>query len=195
MAEDLIKQAVGALQTPGALGGAVALGSAIYGAIQSKRENDRARRLISNQRAKNEAWYNIRMNQDYTERADAKAAINKQRELLKNGLQTARATNAVAGGTDASVAMQKLQAADSVAETTSNIAANAENYKEGVEQRYQQTDNALAQQQAQMHAQQGAAIAQAAGQGVAAGVNYIGARQDQAAQAEIERLKLQKENN
>lgn len=150
-----------------------ALGSAIYGGIKSSQQNNKARRLIAQQRADNKRWYDTKMGQDYTMRSDVQAAINKQRELLDEQYKRARATNTVAGGTDASLALQRESANRATAETMSNIAANAANYKDSVEQQYRAQDAALNQQQAQSHQQQAAQTAQAASQAVNAGINGV----------------------
>lgn len=155
-------------------GGATTLGSAIYGTVASSAANRRARKLIGQQRDENRRWYNTKMNEDYTSRPDAQAVIEKQRELLGERYRQARATAAVSGATDEAVAMQKEAANDALADTMSGIAAEAAEYKEGVESRYRAEDNALNQQQAQIEARRGAATAQAAAQGVSAGLNLIG---------------------
>jgi hypothetical protein len=157
-----------------AIGAVGALGSAIYGAIKSSKANNQARRLIQQQRDENRRWYNTKMNQDYTLRTDVQNALNRQRELLDEQYKRARATNVVAGGSDASVAMQKEAANKSLADATADIAAAGANYKDNVEQQYRAQDAALNQQQVQSYQQQAAQTAQAASQGVNAGLNLVG---------------------
>lgn len=106
-------------------------------------------------------------------RSDVQAAINKQRELLDEQYKRARATNTVAGGTDASLALQRESANRATADTMSNVAANAAEYKDNIEQQYRAQDAALNQQQAQNHQQQAAQISQAASQAVNAGINGV----------------------
>ena len=156
------------------IGGAAALGSAIYGAVKSSKANNQARNLIQKQRDDNRRWYNTQMNKDYTLRADVQNAINRQRELLAEQYKRAKATNVVAGGSDESVALQKEAANKSLAAATADIAAAGANYKDNVEQQYRTQDNALNQQQAQSYQQQAAQTAQAASQAVNAGVGLIG---------------------
>ena len=155
-------------------GGVGALGSAIYGAIASSKENEKSRNLIQQQRAENKKWYESTNLKDYTQRTDAQSVLTKQREMLDDWTTRARATNVVAGGSDESVAMQKQQAADAQAKTMSDIASAGASYKDQVEQQYRANDAALNQQQAQTHANQAAATAQAAAQAVNAGVNLVG---------------------
>lgn len=155
------------------LSGVAALGSAIYGAVKSSKANNKARQLIQDQRSSNKAWYDTRMGQDYTMRSDVQAAINRQRELLDEQYNRARATNAVAGGTDASLALQREAANRATAQTMSDVAASASAYKDNIEQQYRAQDAALNQQQAQSYQQQAAQTAAAASQVVNAGLTGV----------------------
>ena len=156
------------------IGAAGALGSAIYGAIQSSRANNQARKLIQNQRDENRRWYDTKMNQDYTQRADVQRAITKQRELLDEQLKRANARKVVGGASDEAAALEKEAANKSVAEATADIAAAGANYKDQVEQQYRANDAALNQQQAQSYQNQAAQTAAAAGKAVNAGLGLIG---------------------
>lgn len=153
---------------------AAALGSAIYGGIKSSQANNRARRLLQNQQNENKAWYDTRMSEDYTQRADVQAAIQRQRELLNEQYQRAKATNVVAGGTDESLALQKEAANKAVAQTMTDVAAQSAAYKDNVERQYRAQDYALNQQQVINQQQQAAQTAQAASQAVNAGVSFLG---------------------
>lgn len=157
-----------------AIGAGLALASAIYGGIKSSQANNRARKLIQQQRDDNKRWYDTRMAQDYTMRTDAQAAINRQRELLNEQYNRARKTGVVSGATDEAVAMQKAAANRAVSDTMTGIAENASNYKDNVERQFRAQDAALNQQQAQSHQQQAAQTAQAASQAVNAGINMLG---------------------
>ena len=105
------------------IGAAGALGSAIYGAVKSSKANNQARALIDQQRKDNRRWYETKMNQDYTQRADVQRAITKQRELLDEQLKRANAASRVSGASDESAALAKEAANKSVAEATADIAA------------------------------------------------------------------------
>ena len=156
------------------IGGVGAIGSAIYGAIASSEANNKARRLIQQQRNDNKRWYDVTMARDYTQRADVQAAIKRQRELLEEQYNNARKTNAVVGGTNEALAMQQAAANKSLSNTATDIAAQASNYKDSVERQYLAQDAALNQQQAQGYQQQAAATAQAASQAVNAGLGLVG---------------------
>ncbi len=146
------------------VGAAAQVGSSIYGAIKSSQANKRAMDILKSQQDENKKWYEERMSEDYTQRADVQNVLRKQRELLSEQYKRARATNVVAGGTDESLALQQQAANEAMGETMGDIAAQAESYKEGVENQYRATDAALAQQEMGIHQAQAQAIANAAGQ-------------------------------
>lgn len=156
------------------IGGATALGGAIWGSAKSAKYNRKARRLIQNQRDENRRWNDIKQAEDYTQRADVQAAIKRQRELLDEQYQRSKAANTVAGGTDESLAMQKEAANSSLAQTATDIASQANAYKDSADQQYRAQDAALNQQQAQSYQQQAQQTAQAASQVVNAGMNLVG---------------------
>jgi len=158
----------------GGIGLTAAIGGALYGGIKSGKLNKQAELMIRNQRTENKRWYDIRMAQDYTQRADVQATINRQRELLNEQYKRARATNAVMGGSDESLALQQQAANQSLAQTMSDVASQASGYKDNVEQQYRQQDAALNQQQVQGLQQRAAATAQAASQVVNSGIKMVG---------------------
>ena len=151
------------------LGSAIQLGSTIYGLVESKRLNDQAQAELANRRSENKQWYNQKMNEDYMQRSDVQNVLRKQRELLNEQYQRARATNIVAGGTDESLALQQ-QAAN---KTMADIAANASSYKDNIEQQYRAQENSLSQQQQQIYANQANAVSQAASQTASAGAGLL----------------------
>lgn len=146
------------------LGAAVQVGSSIYGAVKSSQANQRAQQMIQNQRNENQKWYDQKMAEDYMQRSDVQNVLRKQRELLNEQYQRARATNIVAGGTDESLALQQQAANDAMGNTMADIAANASSYKDSVENQYRAQDAALNQQQISMEQATAQSIAQAAGQ-------------------------------
>lgn len=158
----------------GATGAVTALGAAIYGGIKSGKYNRKADELIQQQRDNNREWYNIASSRDYTQRSDVQAAIKKQRELLNEQYERAKASSVVAGGTDEALALQKAAANQSLAQTATDIAARASDYQDNIEQQFRQQDAALNQQQAADYRQIAANTAQAASQTVNAGLNMVG---------------------
>lgn len=157
-----------------AAGAAASLASSVIGAVRSAEATREANALINTQKVKNKNWYDSQVSQDYMQRPDTQAILKKQKELLDAHYNRAAATNVVSGGTDEALAMQKAQANDTVADTMTNIAAQASSYKDNIEQQYRQQENALTQQQIAAEQAKAGQIAQAAGQGVSAGLNLMG---------------------
>lgn len=146
------------------IGAAAQVGSSIYGAIKSSQANKRAEQLLTNQRDENQKWYETRMAQDYTRRADVQNVLRKQRELFNEQYQKARGASIVAGGTEESLALQQAQANKAMGDTMGDIAAQAEDYKEAVEQQYRETDAQLDQKEIALEQQKAQNIADAAAQ-------------------------------
>lgn len=145
-------------------GAAIQAGSSIYGAIKSSQANKKANDLIQSERDENRKWYEQKMAEDYMQRADVQNVLRKQRELLNEQYQRARATNIVAGGTDESLALQQQAANQTLGETAANVAAQVVDYKEGVENQFRAKDSALNQQQVNVYQNEAQQIAQAASQ-------------------------------
>lgn len=146
------------------IGAAAQIGSSIYGAVKSSQANKRAQAMIQNQRDENQKWYDQKIAEDYTQRSDVQNILRKQRDLLNEQYQRARATNIVAGGTDESLALQQQAANEAMGDTIADIAANASSYKDSIENQYRAQDAALNQQQIGVEQANAQTIAQAAGQ-------------------------------
>lgn len=158
-----------------ALGGALQLGSSIYGQVQSNRLNKQAQAELEARKKENQQWYNQKMNEDYMMRSDVQNVLRKQRELLNEQYQRARATNIVAGGTDESLALQQQAANKTMGDTMADIAANASTYKDNIENQYRAQQDSLSQQQQQIYTNQANAVASAAGQAMKAGATMTAA--------------------
>lgn len=157
------------------IGAAGGLASSIWGGIQAKKAAKKANDELANQRQKNEDWYRRRYNEDYTQSAEAQAAMTRARELAREQMASARGAAAVMGGTEAGVASQQQAANKMLSDTMSDIAQNATARKDAVESQYLQTDAALSQQQQGVYNQQAANSTAAANQGMAAGMSLLGA--------------------
>lgn len=150
------------------IGGVLAAGSAIYGGIKSSKAASEANAITKQQQAQNRTWYDMRMNEDYTKRADSQAAITKARELLLEHQRNVAASRAVAGTTDEAAALAKQQANNTIGDVTSNIAAQSANYKEGIEAQFKNRDAQLAQNEQATLNQKAQNIATATGQAATA---------------------------
>jgi hypothetical protein len=157
------------------IGAAGSVASSIIGGAQAKKAAEKANKELADQRQKNEDWYRRRYNEDYTQSAEAQAAMTKARELAQEQMKAARGTAAVMGGTEAGVAAQQQAANKMLADTMSNIAQNATARKDAVESQYLQNEAALSQQQQGVYNQQAANSAAAANAGMAAGMSLLGA--------------------
>lgn len=146
------------------IGTALQVGKSIYGAIKSSQANKRAEQLIKTQRDENRKWYEQKMAEDYTQRADVQNVLRKQKELFYDQYKRSRATNLVAGGTDESLALQQAQANEAMGETMADVAAQSTTYKEGIENQYRAQDAALNQQMVAIEQKRADEIAKAAGQ-------------------------------
>lgn len=156
-----------------ALGGATSLASTILGQVASNRYNKQAQAEIDARKKENKQWYDQKMNEDYLMRSDVQNVLRKQRELLDEQYQRARATNIVAGGTDESLALQQQAANKVLGDTMADIASNASTYKDNVEQQYRAQQDSLSQQQQQIYNNQANQVSQAASQGVKAGAGLL----------------------
>ena len=156
-----------------ALGGAMQVGSAIYGQVKSNQLNKQAEAELQNRRAENKNWYNQKMNEDYMMRSDVQNVLRKQRELFDEQYRKTRAINLVAGGTDESLALQQQAANQIMGNTMADIAANASSYKDNVEQQYRAQENSLSQQQQQIYSNQANQVATAASQAAKSGANLL----------------------
>lgn len=125
---------------------------------------DKARDEARQQRAKNASYYSALLGQDYSNRADYNALMNRQKEMLNDAYRRARATNVVAGGSDAALAMQQQGINNSVAQTTSNAGARSAASKEAIAGQAIRADNAFSQNEQNAYADRAQQIADAAGQ-------------------------------
>lgn len=155
------------------IGAAGSVASSIIGGVQAKKAAEKANKELADQRQKNEDWYRRRYNEDYTQSAEAQAAMTKARELAREQMASARGAAAVMGGTEAGVAAQQQAANNMLADTMSGIAQSATARKDVVESQYLQNEAALSQQQQGVYNQQAANSTAAANQGMAAGMSLL----------------------
>ena len=161
----------------GILGGIISgVGSAVAGIVggnATRKAANRNQRLIQEAENESKAWYDKQYNANFLDRADARAAINQTREILNDRYKQAEASAAVTGATEESIARQKRDANEALAEVTSNIAERADAYKDAVRANYEAQQDAIMQQKIGINNQKAAATAQAA-QGLADAANSIG---------------------
>lgn len=150
------------------LGFAGSVGSAIFGGSKASKAAREANRLIEQQRKDNQAWFDRRYHEDYSQTAEAQNLMNYAREQAEKQFRRAEGAAAVAGATDESVARTKQSANEMLSQTASNIAAQGTARKDAIEQQYLNTKNALTEQQVANLQQKAQNISAAAGQAAGA---------------------------
>ena len=146
------------------LGLAGSIGSAIFGGSKAAKAAKKADRLIEQQEKDNQAWFDRRYNEDYSQTAEAQNLLNYAREQAEKLFKRAEGAAAVTGATEESVARAKQSANDMLAQTASNIAAQGTARKDAIEQQYLNTKNSLTEKQVDNLKQKAQNITTAAGQ-------------------------------
>lgn len=156
-------------------GGALGAAGSIFGGISASKAMRRVKKNLQAQKQANQNWYDRRYNEDATQRADAQRILTQTEESIRNRNRQAAGAQAVMGGTDESTAASKAANAQALADATSQIAVNAENRKDQIEQTYQQRDSQINEALNNLEINKAQAISQAV-QGVAkAGAGIAGA--------------------
>ena len=156
-------------------GGALGAAGSIFGGISASKAMRRVKKNLQAQKQANQNWYDRRYNEDATQRADAQRILTQTEESIRNRNRQAAGAQAVMGGTDESTAAAKAANAQALADATSQIAVNAENHKDQIEQTCQQRDSQINEALNNLEINKAQAISQAV-QGVAkAGAGIAGA--------------------
>lgn len=121
------------------IGGALGLASSLYGGWKASQAMKGVKKNLEQRQRDNQNWYDRRYNEDTTQRADAQRVLNETARRIRERNRAAKGAQAVAGGTEESVAAAKAANAEAMAEAASRIAAAGENRKDEIEQQYQQT--------------------------------------------------------
>lgn len=135
--------------------------AAIFGGISASKAIKRAKRNVEAQRQKNQEWYDRRYNEDATQRADAQRLLTQTEESIKQRNRQAAGAAAVMGGTEESVAAAKAANNAALADTTAQIAAQADARKDNIEATYMENDNAFVNQLNQFEQDKAKSIAEA----------------------------------
>lgn len=160
------------------IGAGLGAAASIIGGIKARKAAKEANRMLEQQKADNQAWYDRRYNEDATQRADAQRMLTMTMDRMRRRNQAAAGTAAVMGGTEEGVAAEKAANAQALADTASQIAAAGAARKDQVENQYLTQKNALTQQQIGVKNQQAANIAQAT-QGASQALMGAGAAVDE----------------
>ena len=153
------------------IGAGLSAASSIFGAMKNRKAMNAYRQNLKNREAANEAWYERRYNEDPLARSSAQRMMTQVAERMKRSNRAAEGARAVMGGTEESVAATRAANAQAMADTASQIAANADARRDAMEAQYMARKDALAEQNGQMklhQAQNIAAAVQGAGQAAGA---------------------------
>lgn len=154
-------------------GAAVGLGSAIIGGVNSANENRQRTRRLQEDKEDLRRWYEMTKNMDYTQRLQAKAVMNEQRDLMRKQTNQVRATNVVAGGTEESESAQKQIYNQGVHEVARDLSVQGEAQRES---QMREIRNEIAQKDAQLYNEsvnKSQNIANATGKAVESAENLI----------------------
>ena len=152
------------------VGGLAGIGGAIGAGIAGRKAYKKNMGILNDMRQDSQNWYDREYNSDFTQRADAQAALNNARRILDERYRRAEGAAAVAGASDESVALQKQAANEVLGDVTSDTVGQAEAYKEGVRNNYVNQQTAFNQAEMDLNSKKAANVAtQAAGLATAAG--------------------------
>lgn len=129
---------------------AVAAAGALAGGLLGAAARHRKKNALENQKISNEAWYNRRMGEDATQRADAQRVLTQTEDAIRNRNKSAAGAQAVMGGTEESLAATKAANASTLGDAASQIAAAGAARKDAVEDAYRERDAQLAAQENEM---------------------------------------------
>lgn len=135
------------------IGGAMKAAGGIYGGIKASKAAREQNRRLDELSKDNQAWFDRRYNEDATQRADAQRLITMTEESIKNRNKQAAAANAVMGGTNESLASAKAANNQALTDTISQIAADAADRKDAIEQQYMANKADIVSQQNAISAQ------------------------------------------
>lgn len=114
-----------------------------YGAIKEGQERRKMAAERQKWGAENEALFNKNYYSDYTKRADVQSLTSKMRDEMKKANDVDQNVAAVTGATPEAINMQKERRNKAMTNLYSNIGAMGAQYKERVQNRYQNNKQAL----------------------------------------------------
>lgn len=173
------------------IGAGLGAAASVIGGIKARQAAAKANRILEQQKADNQAWYDRRYNEDATQRADAQRMLTMTMDRMRRRNKAAAGTAAVMGSSPEAVAVEKEANAQALADTASQIAAAGAARKDQVENQYLANKNALTQQQIGVQNQQAQNIAQAT-QGASQALMGAGAAVDELGEAEKDRKLYEK---
>lgn len=146
------------------LAGLGSLAATGIGAAGSASANADARRALTEDFREQMARYDRLLDRNYVDSPENAGLLRRLQEMQRERYNQARATNVVAGGTDAHLAAMQAQGAKIVSDTANGIAERSQSYKDKVEDAKYSAKRSHAQQMFGLDQQKAQTIANAAGQ-------------------------------
>lgn len=143
------------------IGLAASAAGSIFGGIKASKAAKAARESTLARKRANDNWFARRYNEDATQRADAQRVLTLTRENIRNRNKAALGRQAVMGGTEESVAAERAENNQALAEAASRIAAAADARKDGLEQQYLERNERYEDALANMEQNRAAAVTNA----------------------------------
>ena len=146
------------------LAGLGSLAATGIGAAGSASANAEARSRLDADFRDQMARYNRLLDRNYMDSPENAGLLRRLQEMQRERYNQARATNVVAGGTDAHLAAMQAQGAKIVSDTANGIAERSQAYKDRIEDAKYSAKRSHAQQMFGLDQQKAQTIANAAGQ-------------------------------
>jgi hypothetical protein len=134
------------------IGAGIGAAASIIGGIKARKAAAEANRMLDQQKAENQAWYDRRYNEDATQRADAQAILTQTADMIRRRNQQSAGAQAVMGGTEESAAAAKEANAKALSDATSRIAVAGAQRKDQIEGEYRERQQQLDEQLRQLEA-------------------------------------------
>lgn len=120
---------------------ALSVASSLIGGAKASKAAREAKKEQELGRARNNAWYLRRYNEDFADTAAGQNLLRKAKDFANSQWKKAEGAKAVGGGTDASAAMAKEAGNKMVGDTLANIAAQDQANKARVDAIHHQDEN------------------------------------------------------
>lgn len=134
----------------GALSAAGGLYSALSGKSAARKAAREQKRLMAQDRARNDAWYQRNYYQDYLNSVEAQNAIKQVKDAWAERTQEARARQAITGGTPEQAVAVAEAGGEAMGNTVAGLAAQGSAIKRQVDAQKMQMDANASAQEAQI---------------------------------------------
>ena len=131
------------------IGAGLSLAGSIAGGIKSAKAAREQQRLIDEQRAKTEAYFNKDYYADWQDRSENQAAMERVRQTMQRRNAAIDQQAAVTGATPEATIAAKEQNTDAVVQAAQAIQASESARKDAAQAQYREREDAINQQQMQ----------------------------------------------